>query len=373
MEGRNVVAEDDDLSRREAAMNDEKNQYELLSESIRNFQKLNEAHEKETKYMKQLYESIKDQCLVLVYMSPRIKNLITEEEMSGFIIYLEERLKPILLAFNPEKSCFETYITKVVSFRALNYLSKKIRAEKMDFALAKYTYQEEQIKALESQWLMANERYKEGSNYNNTVKILRYLCHIKPSFQKRLFIFLISIFPYLMTTTKEKICKDFNFDLEQTFQIYNRVIEKASQKAAGKREQKYLEKRNRSWSRFLYAQEELELIGETSGEYKGKNKLEKQIEFYKRINGAANSTLNSLRKSLNYVILAKELNMPTGTLSSITYSVRNLLEAIRTKESNDISGGLLETINRAEEVEELKRFEPFLEFGIKGEDELQEE
>lgn len=345
------------------------NQLDQLSRSIMNFQRLSEKHELETWYMKKLYESIKSQCLVIVYMAPKIRKLITEEELSGFILYLEERLKPILLSFNPQKMCFEPYLIRVASFRALNYLSKKIKTEKMDFALAKHTYLEDQAKAKDNDWTTVIDKQNSPES-ERIVKVLRYICQKRPSFQKRLFIYALSIMPFLESKTIERICKNFNINIRQTLILSNRIVDQTNMDTVTRRE-KYLEMRNRNWSHLLYTQLELEQVCEST-----KLKLlQKKEQYYIDKNNDVNLRIEMLRKKLNYQIIGKVLNVPTGTISSTIYLVKNVLKAIGTEELSVVSDrrGLVALIENADVVDSLPRFSPFKVFGVEEVEEFEEQ
>ena len=338
-----------------------------LSKTIRNFQKLNEVHEKETTYMKKLYKSIKGQCLEIVYLSPKIKDLVTEEELSGFILYLEERLKPLILNFDPKRTSFEYYLIKMVSFRALNYLAKKIKEERLDFALSRHVYIEEQARIAEKEWTLFMDEQK-CPNKERITNILRYICHKRPSFQKRIFIYLLSILPYIAFETIEKICDAFNIDIEQTLVISNMIFEKMSQCSTSR--DRYLDMRNRNWSQLLLTQFELEQVCESFE----RGKLQKKEHFYSCRNEQVNIKLDTLRKKLNYQHISKTLKIPPGTISSTVYLVKNVLIAIETGAVGKVDKrGLVALIQEANEVSSLPDFRPFDVFDIDEFDRLQEE
>ncbi len=339
-------------------MNKRKNQMDQLSKSILSFQKLTKKYQQETQYMRKLYESIKGQCLVFIYMAPKIRKLISEEELSGFIIYLEERFKPIVLSFNHNKSSFENFLLKVASFRALNYLSKKIREERLDFALSKFSYLEEQARVSEKEsYLFLNEQ--QCPEKEREINILRYICTKRPSFQKRIFIYMLSIVPYLDAEFVEKICESFNIDLEETLAIVDVVVRKSTQIPINSRE-KYLTIRNRNWSRLLYTQLELEQVCENN-KFEA---LQKREQLYLCKNENVNLKLDTLKKKVNYSLLSEVLNIPIGTISSTIYLVKNVLKAIGTDKFEKIAdeGSLVSLIQNATIVEELPIFSPFKEF-----------
>ncbi len=350
-------------------MNKTKNHWDQLSKSVISFQKLNEKHGRETEYMKKLYRSIREQCLVKVYMDTRIRKLISEEEMSGFIIYLEERLRPIILGFIPKNTSFEIFFMKVASYRALNYLSKKARKEKMDFALSKFVFLEDQAKEFDDDCFPFTDKQQSPKNAR-AVNILRHICTKRTSFQKRIFIYMISFVLYLKAETVEKICEDFNMNIEETFAISNKILQEITDKSS-KKKVKFLEMRNKNWSYLLYTQLELEQVCEENRFALLQEKEQRYIDK----NTLVNQKLDMLRKRTNYSLLSKVLKLPSGTISSTIYLVKNVLKAIETEEFENVlyERKLASFIQAPKEVEELPPFSPFEAFGINGIWELQEE
>ncbi len=347
-----------------------KNQWDELSKSVICFQKLNQKHEKETYYMKKMYKSIRERCLVMVYMDRKIRKLISEEEMSGFIIYLDERLKQIILGFTPRNNTsFEIFFMKVVSFRALNYLAKIIRKEKMDFALSKFVYQEDQTQKVDDKYFLFTDSQQDPKN-EQIIRNLRYICAKRTSFQKRIFIYMISFVLYLKTDTIERICKNFNIKIEETIAIANKVIKDTIEKE-NTRKDKFLEIRNKNWSKLLYTQLELEQVCEENKLVK----LQKKEQSYIDKNTHVNQKLDMLRKRINYSLMAKVLKIPSGTISSTVYMVKNILKAIEAEELEKVlyEQKVSTCIQIPKEVEEIPLFSPFEAFDIAGIRELEEE
>ena len=333
-----------------------KNPLDALSKSVINLQRLIEKHGDERK-IKRLLETIKMQCLVEVYTSPIIAKLVSEEEMSGFILYLNERLQPILLSYKEEKCSFKNYLIQMASFRALNYLSKRAKLLKMDFALAQYSFVEEQARNYNSKSSNPAEEVQKRYENEEVINILRYMCIKRPSLQRKIFIYLVGIFPYLSSDVIDNMCKSFNIDIDQTLKIFERIFEKSIKPNSTPIRKKILDRRNKSWSFLLYTENIIEhssFIGMES------DKLEQQANKYRRKNEIANSKLDDLKKNMSYSIIAKELKIPAGTISSTVYFIRNILEGIGLEKRD----GVMSLIRQPVKNVVLPRFEPFVEFGL---------
>ncbi len=345
------------------------NQLDSLSKSVINYQKL-QAKGGEERKQKRLYEAIRTQSLVAIYTSAIIARVITEEEMSGFILYLDERLPTIVLSYDCKKSGYMDYLLQMAAYRALNYIAKKIKMAKMDFALAQYVYVEQQEQSYIG-WQSLIEDDQTMYTDAETINILRYLCKKRPSFQKKIFIYLLGVLPYLSSDVVSNICNSFNIDLEQTMCIFQRIYDKSNKPETVSRWQQFEQRRNKNWSYFLYTQGELEYVSEL-GATKEVQKLEEQFARYKVRNESANSKLEAIRRKTSYTLIAKELHIPRGTVSSTAYFIRNVLEAIgleKTKQEELAKkNGLISIIRQSyqAEVVELPRFEPMLEFNLES-------
>lgn len=338
-----------------------------LTKSVLAYQRLKPVNLKKAS---KIYEDIRTKSLIEVYISPILNKIISEEEMSGFILYLDERLEAIILGFKLGKGNYLAYLLQTATFRALNYLSRKVRLARMDFALSKYVYAEEQRQQYNADNFEDKEQgYIDQSSFN----ILKGMCNTRPSFQRKFFIYILSISAYLKTEVIEAICKDFNFDLKQTLFIINDLFEKAMSKDYTTTKQKYLERRNTNWSQFLYIGTKIDEYRETGGidqlQY-----LDKQADKYMQTSKRANQRLDLLKRHMNYSDIASKLKIPIGTVSSTIYFIRSVLKAIGMKEVNPEIQELVERA-KLEKNRVLPHFKPYCEFMLEGplEDDLLEE
>ncbi len=115
---------------------------------------------------------------------------------------------------------------------------------------------------------------------------------------------------------------------------------------------------------MLYTSEELEQVCESSGS-KNKEYLERKIDYYRKRNERANFKLYGARKVIRQTIIADELNMPIGSVSAMNYLVKNVIKGIGVIEKIEVEKkGLLALAKKAVRVDNLRRFEPFVEFGL---------
>ena len=332
-----------------------KNQVVLdkLSKSVISLQKLN-ANNGSKQRQEKLFESIRTQSLLEIYTSPVITNLITEEELSGFLLYLNERLHPIVLAYRPERGSYIKYLIQSAAFRALNYISKKVKLAKLDFALSQYVYVEEKALTYNNDWLKVAEE-KTMSGNEDLIKILRYMCAKRQSYQRKIFIYLAGIHPCLTPDLIENICINLNFDIDQTLKIFERIYESSIKPDSVSTRMRLKDRRNKNWAYLLYTENEIEYANLT-GSARKQMTLEKQANKFKIRNKTANTKMEVLKNNISYSVVAKELNIPLGTVSSTAYFVKNLLESIGSDERYVQLGRPADVV--------LPRFEPFLAFGL---------
>ena len=325
-----------------------------LTKSVVRLQKLL-AKDGDERKIKKLYETLRMQSLVEVYTSPVIEKLVSEEEMSGFILYLDERLKQVITAYDAKRCPYKNYLIQVASFRALNYISKKTKLAKMDFALSQYSYAEEQELNYSTPWQDFPDELQNKYRNEDTINILRYMCSKRPQLQRKIFIYLLGAFPHLSSDVIDNICKNFNIDIDQTLKIYERIFERSIRPNTTPSKQRYLNQRNKNWSFQLCAEAELR-YAQATGSEEEQQELEQQIIRFRERNKSANSKLVKVKKKMNYTLISQELNIPKGTVSSTIYFIKSVLKAI--------GMGELEVEEDTGKEVVLPRFKPFLEFDL---------
>lgn len=159
---------------------------ERLADLVQRFLALNGKNPTETRHMRRLYRSIRDLCLVRVYTQPSIRKLISEDEMSGFILEMDAALKPILLKYDSRKLDFDIYLRKAAEFKAFNYLTAKAKRDRLEAVALKNHMTETYEDRWEPDWenLLQDDKLF-GIGDQRAIHALRYMCSERPNFQKK--------------------------------------------------------------------------------------------------------------------------------------------------------------------------------------------
>ncbi len=344
-----------------------------LANLVQRFVALKGKNPTETRHMRRLYRSIRDLCLVRVYTQPSIRKLIPEDELSGFMLEMDSALKAILLKYDSHKLDFDAYLGKTAEFKAFNYLTAKVKKDQLEAVALRNHMNETYEDKWELDWenLLKDDKLF-GIGDQRAIHALRYMCSKRPTFQKRLFIFVCTLLVSIPSSMLEKLCTCFGFDFTQTL-IVNECIHEELE-GTGKMQERdiYVTKRNRNWSWFMYYQNQFSAEGCNAPDEYEKQLIQEKIELYKRRMDMANKRLVKKQPKASYPVISRVLGIPEGTISSSVFTVRNLLEAILMEEEGipleaKTSGGLLSMIEKSKETKTIRvaRFKPFEAFNIK--------
>lgn len=346
---------------------------ERLADLVQRFLTLNGKNPTETRHMRRLYRSIRDLCLVRVYTQPSIRKLISEDEMSGFILEMDAALKPILLKYDSRKLDFDIYLRKAAEFKAFNYLTAKAKRDRLEAVALKNHMTETYEDRWEPDWenLLQDDKLF-GIGDQRAIHALRYMCSERPNFQKRLFIFVCTVLASIPSIMLEKLCSSFGFDFTQTLIINELIHEELENSGKIQDRNLYVSKRNRNWAWLMYYQNQTVAEGCNAPDEYEKQLIREKMELYKERRDMANSRLGKKRIKVGYQVISRILGIPEGTISSSVFTVKNLIEAILLDEKEEdlgpkATGGLFSMIERSKrhEITGLAEFRPFEVFDIK--------
>ena len=320
---------------------------DYVDEYIRLSSRLGENSRKTT----EVFGKLRELLIVEIYFMKSVRMIIEEEELSGFVIFVENKLRDIVDSFKPGRSEFMTYFKHVMEYRALNYLEKNRRGMLTAYAYECYYMQfveEVAEKNPEEIYLEEIEKTESARIQKKLRDKLKYCCVCRPSRRKNLFIFLCTVLPYLSRDAIDDFCRVLNCSREQTFAIadYLYSIQVGLEPNRGSRE--YL--RNRKdclWIRKM----EMEYSFEHSDK-----RNETLLDNIRRIREMISNIETDRRKmNVEYPVLGELLNMDPGSIANAVYSSKKLLSVILDDKTNAVV---------KKKPMKLERFEPFSVFGI---------
>jgi len=341
-------------------MDENRSNKEQLPEMVQKLIKLYKKNKQESRHMLELYEEIRNICLVELYNYYPIRKILGEE-MSGFLLYFESHLKSLLTGYDTKKAPFEVYLKRFAEFKAHNYLYSIRKKNRRDSAILK-THCEDFFKEnwdgdLVETYSNSEEMF-EGGNLR-AIQTLRYICSKRISFQKRIFIFMCTLLPFMSINMIEHLCREFNFDVYQTLTVNELIYDQIQNSTKRDMKDIYTQKRNDYWSKIVFLQSEFASEGVSAPCEEEKEKLRNSFEMYKYRKNIANNRIKEEKNKVDYNILSRILDIPVGTISSTTYTVKNIMEAILKDEKGEefptiAEHGLLSIIFEAQIVSKTK-------------------
>ena len=329
------------------------NSEELLMARVRRYLMLSVELGPDAESVNEEYRKLKDLLIVEIYFMKTVRNIVSDEEMSGFVLYVEKDLRLMIDSFNPSRSRILSFLRHNIELRAMSYLSviRRSRCFNSRFSNRLLTLGEDvEQEGPEDLVLLKMEEEDAERKTQNTIDRLRYLCALWPAKQKNLFIFLCTLLPCSSTEMIDNFCSLLNIDKQQTFAIADFLSElkgpfnqyRTSREYRSSRRNFFLMRRIELESHLRNALDEQKLIG--------------KLEYQKKHLKSVHMELEHTRMNVRYRILSEILGVRRETIASAVYRSKRLLEYVSGKEIRMRHDG--------SEFPELRSFEPFREFNI---------
>ena len=334
---------------------------EVLCRYVDSYVRLSARYSESSKRVADAYGKLRDLLLVELYFMKPVRILVHEDEMSGFVIYVEKKLRDIVDSYRPEKSDFMPYFSHIMEYRALNYLEEKRRSKLIAHAYENYYMcQVEQVaeRSPEEIYLEQIERLEDERKQRKLMDRLRYVCACRPSRRRNLFILLCTLLPYLSSDAIDDFCRALNCNREQTFAIadYLRSVQEEKDGSRGSRNYS----RNRLDSLWIRKME-MEYVFEHSA-----RRNSTLAENIRKITAMINAIEADPRKmNVEYPVLGKLLNMESYSIAYAVYAAKKLLGVVLGEEKDN--GYIVKQANMTtgRKYIRLKRLDPFKDFGIR--------
>ena len=333
---------------------------EVLSEYVDKYRQLFLHPDADSGKVTEVFCKLRDLLLVELYFMKSIRMLVREEEMSGFVIYIEKKLRRIVDSYRPDKSEFLPYFRHVMEYRALSYLEENRKRRLVACAYESYYMHHAEEVAERSPEEIYMEELEKRENDREQRKLtvrLRHVCACRPSRRKNLFIFLCTLLPHLSSDAIDDFCRILNCNKDQTFAIAEHLCSLQSESVMTRGSRMYSKnRRDYFWMRKM----EMEYTFDRS------DRQDETLSGNLRriMNIISNLEADRRKMNVEYSVLGRVLNMEPGQIANAVYSSRKLLsivlgdgpqEGYIGKEARAVSG---------RKAARLDRFEPFKAFGI---------
>ena len=327
------------------------NSEELLQEHVGRYLTLSGKYGPDAEIVNDEYRTLKDMLIVEIYFMKTVRRILSDDEMSGFILYVEKDIRMMIDSFNPERSPILTFLRHNMELRAMSYLAKTRRSRCFctHFSNRLLTLGEETVQPGPEELVLRKQEGKE-TRTAGVIDNLRYQCSVRPAKQRNLFIFLCTLLPCSSADLVDNFCDMLNIDKEQTFAIADYLAEASDSVQAYRTSRGYLSMRR---NYFLMRRIELELHIRSALD---EQKLVRKLEYQNKQLEAVHSEMEHARMNVKYRILSEILGIGSRAIASAVFYAKKVLESASIDDSD----------NRctSNSNHELRRFEPFDEFNI---------
>ena len=336
---------------------------EVLCQYVDKYIKLSSRYGESSKRVTDAYCKLRDLLLVELYFMKAVRGIVHEEDLSGFVLYIESRLRNIIDSYRPDQSPFLPYFEQIMEYRALSYVKQRRKRGLIALAYEHYylhSAEEVAESSPEDAYMNNLDRLESERKRKKMMDRLRYVCACRPCRRRNLFILLCSLMPYLSSDAIDDFCRELNCNREQTFAIADYLRSALEQKDTTRGSRFY--SRNRLdylWSRKM----EMEYAFDHSD-----RRNVRLSDNIRRITTLI-SNLETDRRKMNveYPVLGNLLNLEPCKIAYAVYSSRKLLDTVMNGNANDksyIGMQARTTVGRRRVF--LSRLDPFRDFGIKG-------
>lgn len=346
-------------------MEEESSSWRLINDHLKIY--LDRARDigSEKEMKEQAYSTLKDLLIVEIYFMGNVRQIVTDDEMSGFILYLDTRLKSIINQYDPSKSSFRTYMSIAIERKACTYRSELKRKDQFEtcYNINYLPYESFMVSEEPSaeDYFMTNQ-----SNLGNEIgpiERLRYICAMNPLRQKRLFIFLCTLLPYLSAEMIDQICTLLNFDKNQTYAIADYLFLRMDTVNRRRNNLRYIGTRNNIfWIRSIELENAIR-IGNSN------QKLSQKLKYNKAMLKKTTEMASTMKKRVSYPEIGRVLNIKESMVAAAVFDSKRILQFVA--DSNSKVERSVARIFRCMDNQILKAkvelFEPFKEFCIASE------
>ncbi len=333
---------------------------EVLSDYVDRYHKLSSRYGPDSDIVTDVYGKLRDLLIVEIYFMKSVRIIVHEEELSGFVIYIERSLRDIVDAFTTDMSQFPVYFRHVIEFRAFSYLREKRRRTFTERAYERtFLFQEEVAeRSPEDFFFESQEKLELEKQHRKIAEKLRFICNCHPSRRRNLFIFLCTLLPYLPSDAIDDFCSVLNCDRKQTFAIADYLCAVQNKSDTGRTSRSYFKARKDFFRMRLM---ELECSYENSGRHD--SDLSDEIGRCRLL--LSNRDSETRKMNVEYPILGEVLNLEPAKIASAVYYSRRILSMILGNESPD--GYLAKQLkgHSYRKPGRMEKLEPFKAFGIK--------
>ncbi len=337
------------------------NAEETLSNYVSQYFALSDKYGRGSECVEEQYLKLKDLVVVEIYFMRQIRAILSDDEMSGFIIYVDKYIRSVIDSYRNHNGRFLTYIRNIMELRAFNYIDDVIRPQYVaDIYIRHYMPYTSSVVEADTCFLQYELQEPDDPDTRETLVKLKYFCVKRPRRRRSLFVFLCTQMTNLSVSTIDRFCEELNCDKDQTFAIADYLHEQEDCLKGQTRE--YMEqRRDYYWAKMLESETRRrtalnpELFDDALAH--SRSRFLNRSESIRRIND-----------HIPYNLVGEILNMDRVKVASEVYRAKEILEQINDdpEKLKDSPMRILAKVS-SDDIQKTRipRFEPFRVFGVK--------
>ncbi len=313
-----------------------------------------------TKSNEPWFSIIQKELMMETYNLPARTRIISNQEISGFLIYSVDHYQKLVDSYNPKISNWDAYFVSFMKNRYMNYIKpKQIARKKEEIIISSHLSYEYTLRQEEQD--SQNSAVFSDSTINDLSieqKKLIYILKKSKTIRKRLFIFLLSCTPILEENILRKLCRLFFIDYKETKQLVHKSVTKKDLDKIENRIQLINSRRNYNYSQALFyrkrycdSTDEKFRIQYNSKHQSNLEKIELRTHEMTRVD-----------HKVNNMVIANLLGLKRGTVSSSISIAKQVLEYCLDSSSSDLSQAIPAKIavklNTGKWLKEYKELDP---------------
>ncbi len=329
---------------------------QVLSEYMDRYRNLVIELGRDASETKETLHKLKDLVVVEAYFMKSVRLLLDDDEMAGFILYIDRDMQTVFDLYRPQKGEFLPYLRESMENKALNYKESLSRGRNIRTSYIRFNSVQSMAvseSSPEDILIATEEKAQQSLETGRTVDCLRRMCLQNPTRTAKLFVFFCTLLPFLSVDIIDGFCSALNIDRRQTFAIADYLCQMQEIENGSRYSKVYLQRAlEYHWTKVL----ELDAHARNSLNPKP---LQEKADFHRKRHLESIDRYKEAKMNIPYSIVGELLNMATSKVSLCVLHSKNMLQKAILECDKKPSRRMARVKDRS-----LPRFEPFLVFGI---------
>lgn len=335
---------------------------ELLLEQARLYISLSGDPGSDPEQVNKEFNRLKDMIIVEVYFMKAVRTMLSADEMSGFVLFVEKDLKTMMDTFDPGRSHIMPFLKHNMELRALSYLALTRRSRCLNscMSLRRMTEGDNMHQPGPEDVLLSDEPQEKENEPGTAACRLRSICAFRPSRRRNMFIFLCTLLPSLTPGTVDNFCRTLNIDRAQTGVIADYLTGTAQQPGESRKSRAYLRRR-----RNFYNMRRIELESHIRTAL-DTDSLERELTYQNNQLKRVYNRIVHMKMNVRYDILADLLGIAPHSVATAVYYAKKMMRLVSMEDVESYTGPMKKALLLSESrtIGIPPVFEPFREFGI---------